>query len=213
MAATTAARIGVIICSVRTPRVGLSVSHWIKDVIDARENDTDTEYSLVDLVEFKLPLFDENIIPAMVPAKGNYSKEHTKAWSKEISKYGAYVFVTPEYNYGIPGATKNAVDFLYNEWLNKPAMVISYGVQGGKDSSAALCQTLEGMKLQVCAARPNLPFHGGQGPDTFAAMGGSLGDDTKADWEKEQRPLILEGIAELEEKLAASLVPRKEEAQ
>jgi NAD(P)H-dependent FMN reductase len=39
--------------------------------------------------------------------------------------------VTAEYNHGIPGALKNAIDFLYREWNNKAAGFVSYGGVGG----------------------------------------------------------------------------------
>jgi NAD(P)H-dependent FMN reductase len=41
------------------------------------------------------------------------------------------VFVTPEYNHGIPGALKNAIDFLFKEWNNKAAGFVSYGGASG----------------------------------------------------------------------------------
>jgi NAD(P)H-dependent FMN reductase len=41
------------------------------------------------------------------------------------------VFVAPEYNHGISGALKNAIDFLWREWNNKAAGFISYGSIGG----------------------------------------------------------------------------------
>jgi NAD(P)H-dependent FMN reductase len=37
---------------------------------------------------------------------------------------GGYVFVTPEYNHGISGALKNAIDFLYAEWNDNAAFVV-----------------------------------------------------------------------------------------
>src|SRR3712207_7364138 len=49
------------------------------------------------------------------PSQGQYSKVHTKAWSVKINSFDAFIFVTPEYNHGIPGALKNAIDFLYRE--------------------------------------------------------------------------------------------------
>jgi NAD(P)H-dependent FMN reductase len=39
--------------------------------------------------------------------------------------------VTPEYNHGISGALKNAIDFLYREWNNKAAGLVGYGSAGG----------------------------------------------------------------------------------
>jgi NAD(P)H-dependent FMN reductase len=49
----------------------------------------------------------------------------------KIASFDAYVFVTPEYNHGIPAALKNAIDFLYAEWNNKAAGFVSYGGIGG----------------------------------------------------------------------------------
>jgi NAD(P)H-dependent FMN reductase len=62
---------------------------------------------------------------------GQYSKPHTKAWAAKIDKFDSYVFVTPEYNHGIPGALKNAIDFLFAEWNNKAAGFVSYGGVSG----------------------------------------------------------------------------------
>ena len=36
-----------------------------------------------------------------------------------------------QYNHGIPGALKNAIDYLYAEWNNKPAGFVGYGGAGG----------------------------------------------------------------------------------
>ena len=62
---------------------------------------------------------------------GQYSKPHTKAWAAKIDSFDGYVFVTPEYNHGISGALKNAIDFLFAEWNNKAAGFVSYGSAGG----------------------------------------------------------------------------------
>jgi NADPH-dependent FMN reductase len=41
----------------------------------------------------------------------------------------AFVFVTPEYNHGIGGALKNAIDFLYHEWTDKAAGFVATGTR------------------------------------------------------------------------------------
>lgn len=211
--ATPSAKVAIIICSTRTPRLGPSVAQFIKDTLSQRDSSSTTTYHLVDVADFKLPVFDETILPAMVPSAGPYTKPHTKAWSAEISQYGGYIFVTPEYNYGLPASTKNAVDFLYNEWTGKPAVVVSYGIQGANLANANLAKTLEGMKLLVAETKPALKFHGGSmSPDMFAAVQGNLGEETKKDWENEDwgKSEILKAVGELEEKLVEALVPRKE---
>ena len=58
------------------------------------------------------------------------SRNH--AWAAKIGEFDAYVFVTPEYNHGINGALKNAIDFLFAEWNNKAAGFVSYGGAGDR---------------------------------------------------------------------------------
>src|SRR3989449_4923017 len=62
---------------------------------------------------------------------GQYNKPHTKVWAAKIGSFDGYVFVTPEYNHGISGALKNAIDFLFREWNDKAAGFVSYGGAGG----------------------------------------------------------------------------------
>lgn len=204
MTTSSALKVAVIICSTRTPRVGPAVAKYIKESI-AEDNKTSTEYVLVDVADFKLPLFDEPILPAMVPAKGEYTKEHTKKWSAEINQYDGYIWVTPEYNYGTPSSTKNAVDFLYNEISGKPAIIASYGIFGGKSSNESLTKTLEGMKLRVVSVKLTLPFAGAQlGPDLYSAAAGTLGKDTIALWDKEHKSVLASAVEELETSLKAA---------
>jgi len=64
------------------------------------------------------------------------------------------------------------------------------------------------MKLRVAETRIHLPFHGGFGPDAYAAGQGALGEDTKNDWEKEQKPEVLKALGQLE-KLLKEPVPEQ----
>ena len=81
----------------------------------------------MDIEDFNLPLLDEPI----PPSQGKYSKEHTKKWAAKIASFDGFLFVTPEYNHGISGALKNAIDYLYAEWNNKAAGFVGYGSAGG----------------------------------------------------------------------------------
>ena len=117
-------RIAVIIGSTRPGRNGEAVAKWVYKIAQKR---TDAEFELVDIKDFNLPLLDEPMPPVM----GQYSKPHTKTWAAKIGSFDAYVFVTPEYNHGTSGALKNAIDFLYHEWINKAAGFVSYGGAGG----------------------------------------------------------------------------------
>ena len=137
-------------------------------------------------------------MPAMVPAHGNFEYEHSKKWSAAIAAFDGYIFVSPEYNFGLPGGVKNAVDYLYNEWIGKPILVVTYGIKGGNASSESLQKTLAGMKLRVVETRPQLPYAGPGMDDMFAAAGtGKLGQNTLELWGKEGKEPLLKGFGEL----------------
>jgi NAD(P)H-dependent FMN reductase len=137
-------RIAIIVGSTRPGRNAEAVAKWTYDIA-SRRGDADVE--LVDIADFKLPLLDEPVPPAM----GQYSKPHTLAWAAKIAEFDGFVFVTPEYNHGISGALKNAIDFLYKEWNNKAAGFVSYGSAGGTRAVEHLRGVMA--ELQVATVR------------------------------------------------------------
>ena len=139
----------VIAGSVRPRRVALHIARWVAEV--GRET-TDGDFEVVDLRDWPLPLDDE---PAM-PHGGVYEHEHTRAWSRKIGQADAFVFVTPQYNWGYPAALKNALDHLYSEWAGKPAMIVTYGGHGGGRCAEQLQQVCEGLHMTLVATKPGL---------------------------------------------------------
>jgi len=117
-------KIAIILGSTRPNRNGEAVAKWVYKVAKKR---TDAEFELVDVKDFNLPILDEPLSPIL----GQYSKPHTRVWAAKIDSFDAYVFVAPEYNHGISGALKNAIDFLFAEWNNKAAGFVSYGSVSG----------------------------------------------------------------------------------
>ena len=117
-------RVAIIVGSTRPGRKGDAVARWVYEIADSRG---DAEFELVDIKEYDLPLLDEPLSATL----GQYSKDHTKAWSAKIASFDAFVFVTPEYNHATSGALKNAIDYLYKEWSNKAAGFVGYGGAGG----------------------------------------------------------------------------------
>lgn len=113
-------KIGIILGSTRPGRNGEAVAKWVYDLASKRE---DAEFEYIDIIDYNLPLLDEPVPPSY----GQYSKEHTKRWAEKIGSLDAFIFVTPEYNHGVSGALKNAIDFLFAEWNNKAAGFVSYG--------------------------------------------------------------------------------------
>jgi NAD(P)H-dependent FMN reductase len=94
----------------------------------------DVDFELIDIAQYKLPLLDEPV-PAI---RAQYSHGHTRAWAAKIASCDGYVFVTPEYNHGIPAALKNAIDYLFAEWNDKAAGFVSYGGAGGARAAEQL---------------------------------------------------------------------------
>jgi NAD(P)H-dependent FMN reductase len=117
-------RIGIIVGSTRPGRKALDVAKWVHRVVSEQGG---AEFEIVDIKDFDLPLLDE----PLPPSRGKYEKEHTKRWSAKIAQFDGFIFVTPEYNHSVPGALKNAIDFLYAEWNDKAAAFVSYGGAGG----------------------------------------------------------------------------------
>lgn len=117
-------KIAVILGSTKPGRNGEAVAKWVYEIAKKRN---DAQFELVDVAEYNLPLYDEPY-PAMMQ---QYTKEHTKKWSQKINEFDGYIFVTAEYNHSVPGALKNAIDFLNVEWKNKAAGFVSYGSAGG----------------------------------------------------------------------------------
>jgi NAD(P)H-dependent FMN reductase len=116
--------VAIILGSTRPGRLGEAVAQWVHDIASRR---TDATFELVDVKDFDLPLLDEPV----PPSRGQYSQPHTLKWSAKIASFDAFVFVTAEYNHGIPGALKNAIDYLFREWHHKSAGFVSYGSAGG----------------------------------------------------------------------------------
>ena len=119
--------IAIILGSTRPGRAGEAVAHWVYEIAQRR---TDATFELLDIKDFNLPLLDEPVPAAL----GRYTQPHTKTWAATIARFDAFVFVTAEYNHGVPGALKNAIDFLYDEWAHKSAGFVSYGAAGGARS-------------------------------------------------------------------------------
>jgi NAD(P)H-dependent FMN reductase len=126
-------KIAVIVGSTRPGSVGGKVGQWYMEKAKSVEG---MDLDLIDLNEEKLPFLDEPMPPAM----GQYSHEHTKKWSEKIAGYDGYVWISAEYNHSIPAALKNAIDFLFNEWANKPVALVSYGSMGGVRAAEHLRQ-------------------------------------------------------------------------
>lgn len=114
----------IIVGIIREGRKARPVEDWAFELA-AKRNDMSVE--LLDLKEWNLPLFDF----AKPPIRGDYDNPRQRQWAEKIGVGDGYLFVSPEYNHGYSPALKNALDYLYAEWNNKPASFITYGGVAG----------------------------------------------------------------------------------
>ncbi|MCM3671769.1 NAD(P)H-dependent oxidoreductase [Mesobacillus maritimus] len=114
-------KIGIITGSTRDSRVNTQVAEWVKSIADQRE---DARFELVDIKEYHLPRYNESV-PAIFTK--DYQTPEAKPWSEKIDSLDGFVFVLAEYNKGITSGLKDAIDYLYQEWNNKAAGIVSYG--------------------------------------------------------------------------------------
>lgn len=119
-------RIGIVVGSVREVRRADVVARWVHEVGSTRG---DAAYELLDLRSFDVPLLTAATSP--MRAGRRYDSPHVTAWGEAVDACDGFVFVTPEYNHGVPGAFKNAVDSLGPEWVGKTVGFVSYGADGG----------------------------------------------------------------------------------
>lgn len=145
-------KLQVVIASTRPGRVGKPVGDWFAAQARADER---FEVEVADLAEINLPFLDEPRHPAM----RQYEHQHTKDWSARIGPSDAFVFVAPEYNYGLCAPLKNALDFLFVEWGHKPAAIVSYGgVSAGLRAAEHGQQVMNALQMMVIKPAISIPM-------------------------------------------------------
>ena len=144
--------LAIVVASTRDGRAGLPVAEWFFTRAQAHGK---FAAELVDLKQVNLPLLDEPHHPRLQ----KYQHEHTKRWSALIQRSDAFVFVTPEYNFGPAPALLNALDYVYNEWNYKAAAFVSYGgVSGGLRAVQATKLVVTTLKMVPLVEAVVIPF-------------------------------------------------------
>jgi NAD(P)H-dependent FMN reductase len=144
--------LAIIIASTRAGRAGGPVADWF---FGRARGHGKFEVDLIDLKQVNLPLLDEPHHPRLQ----QYEHEHTKRWSDRIQRTDAFVFVTPEYNYGPSPALLNALDYLYKEWNYKAAGFVSYGgISGGLRAVQITKQVVSTLKMVPLVEAVAVPF-------------------------------------------------------
>ncbi len=127
-------KVSIIIGATRRGAVGPAIGEWVKESVRAAGH----EAELIRLADFDVPFFDMEQLPAQVNKQ--YPHDSVMRWSRAIDEAEALLIVSPEYNHGIPGALKNAIDWLWDEWSDKPTGIVTYsgGPIGGARAAIQL---------------------------------------------------------------------------
>jgi NAD(P)H-dependent FMN reductase len=136
-------KLTVVIGSIRTNRFADHPAQWI---VEIAKQSGKFDVELIDLKDYPLPFFAE----AASPAYGS-KNEVAQRWQKKVSEFDAYVFTVAEYNRGPTAVLKNALDYAFNEWTNKPVSFVAYGGVGGARAVEQL--RLNAIDLQMAPIR------------------------------------------------------------
>lgn len=134
--------------SVREGRRSDTVQAWVTSIL---EQDPELELDNVDLKEVDLPFFNEAVNPS--DNNGVYVNPKGQAWADRVANADAFIFLVAEYNHGPTAVLKNAIDWVYAGWMNKPVGFVSYGgLVGGSRAVEQLRQIVLHVKLFPAAS-------------------------------------------------------------
>ena len=147
--------IKVIIGSIREGRFSDKAAAWIAEELKKQAG---VAVEVLDLRNFDMPFFNEPVSPSY--KQEPYKNEAVARFTAKIAEGDAFVIVTPEYNHGTSGVLKNALDWVYQEWNNKPVAFVSYGSVGGARAVEQL--RLNAIELQMAPIRTAVHIPGEQ---------------------------------------------------
>lgn len=143
----------IVVGSARRGRVADTILDYTKEAIAHRSDITAT---VADLKEIDLPFFDEDYSPA--DPRFSTNNEAAQAWTKMVADADGVLFLTPEYNHQLSAIMKNAVDWIYAEWKDKPTAAIAYGWGGGALALKQLEKLLEKVEARYVGTPTSLYF-------------------------------------------------------
>lgn len=146
---------------------------------------SDITPEIVEVADLKLPFFNA----PMPPSGEGYTitDEHVQEWSDKVTYADAVVWVMPEYNHSISGIQKNAIDWLYAEWADKPLAIVAYGWYAGAN-------VLEAIKLPLKIVKPDVRAEVGLGFTKQLNVDGTAADQALVD--EALAPVVDELLAE-----------------
>lgn len=143
-------KLAVIVGTTREGRVTPKLAKWVETRLKAKHDDV----VVIDLAEHDMPL-----LPEAPWTPGRKLTDGAKRWFDALDAADAFVFVTAEYNHGVPAVLKNAIDYTSGQLKRKPVSIVSHGVVSGARASEHLRGVL-GSKIGAVVVPDSVTFHG-----------------------------------------------------
>ena len=145
-------KVKIILGSTRQGRFSDKVGAWMLGEAKKR---ADIDAEVLDLRDYPMPFFNEAETPGY--KKAPYTEPNVVRWTAKIAEGDAFVIIAPEYNHGYPAVLKNALDYVYQEWNNKPLGFVSYGSVLGARSVEQLRQVAVELRLASVSHAVHIP--------------------------------------------------------
>jgi NAD(P)H-dependent FMN reductase len=145
--------IKVILGSTREGRFSDKAGAWILGELSKASG---VQAELLDLRDYPMPFFDQQETPGYKSKP--YAEPVVVKWTAKIAEGDAYIIVAPEYNHGYPAVLKNALDWVYQEWNNKPVAFVGYGSALGARSIEQLREVAVELQMASIRNAVHLPY-------------------------------------------------------
>lgn len=155
--------------SVREGRVADKIIEQLNTLTDGF---SDANFKVADLKEINLPFFNHPVSPL------NWQElpdiPGLKKWYDLVNDSDGVILVTPEYNSSTSAVLKNAIDWLYEPWKDKPVALIGYGWDGSIAGRRHLRDIMQKLKASLVPVEAGFSFQ-----KDIDLSGEALNDDAK----------------------------------
>jgi NAD(P)H-dependent FMN reductase len=147
-------KIQIIYGNIRPGRQGDQVIRWIYEQAAARP---EAEAEVLDLRDWQLPFSGEEL-EKFDPQNPQFSDPLVGRWIQKVREADAYIVVTPEYNHGYTAVLKNALDYGFISWRNKPVGFVGYATSVVGAARAIEQLVPVAVELSMAPIKPSLLF-------------------------------------------------------
>lgn len=143
----------IVLSSVRESRVADTILGYVREEL---KNYPDFDVTVADFRQMPLPFFDSPYSTSDENFKA--TDPNAIAWTNMVTEADAVLLLTAEYNHSFTAILKNAIDWIYKEWAEKPVAFIGYGWVGGARAINHLHGVFEVLKPRLIEPEANLRF-------------------------------------------------------